>query len=182
MRKFKEALQIGDKEFVYYICGYSFMVFIAIFLGTTLADKVDKEIIVKQLNLLDVIYIFTINLIVILSWLVISPLGLSILNIFSFFLNFGKVGLESGIPPIIYYLVSLFHGFGEILVNFILFSFTLKQIYLIFKFLKCKDFRKIRSFYESSISYVLSRIVIILFISAIFEVVISNFLINLLYK
>lgn len=182
MHKFKKALQIGDKEYKRYLYIYIIMIFTAILLGVTLADTPNKEISVKRLEYFDIFYIFILNLVVILRWLVISPLGLTILSIFKFFVHLGKVSIESGIPPIIYYLVSLSHGLGEILVTFILFSFTVKQLYLFFKCIKDKNLKILKNFYISSISYILSRIVIILFISSIFEIIISNFFINLIYK
>ncbi|MDR6999445.1 hypothetical protein J2Y67_001892 [Neobacillus niacini] len=134
----------------------------------------EKIVELKFLYLEDAIYIFAINSLQVLFWFLLSPFGLSLPFIFKFIYSMGQAPHNTEIDGFWYYLSSIAHGVGEIIVSFIVFMFTIKQFYFFYLFLKTKQANDLKRLYIELLKKYIPISIIILFISAIFEVYISN--------
>lgn len=169
------VMAIRKKEYVYFLL--SAVIFILIVnIFSEKGISIDR---IRLLGFSDVMKIFSQNLGYIFISLLFSFLGLSFVFIIKVLFLIGQGPSQFGINPIIYYACSFFHGVGELIVCSIVFYFTINQFKIIIGYyLGKKTFSEVKSFYISFIKSYLPKIIVILLISALVEVYISNRLIR----
>jgi hypothetical protein len=149
--------------------------------GYTLADKPPEPDVVNPLTLKDGLYIFLINFSLFVLLILFSFTGFSILFIFRFIFSMGDSGKVSGIDPLIYYSSSFIHGLGELIIAFIILSFSFWQFRLFFKlFKKEKEVGDLIEFYKNGVKYIIPIGFLLSVVNALSEVYISNRMILLL--
>lgn len=182
MIKFNELFKIDSKIYKLYKVLYIILFVITVWVGIYTSNESKDAITISKIPLYGILIIFINNFFLIIIWLLYSPLGMSIFFIIKFLVHFGQVGIESGINPIIYYGASLTHGLGELFVSFIIFIFTIEQFITWINFAKYKNFKNLEEFYKNFLRTTFPVIIFILLVSACFEVLISNRLINIILK
>ncbi|WP_017550083.1 stage II sporulation protein M [Salinicoccus carnicancri] len=148
------------------------------------ANTVVGTIDISYLNPIDIIYIFFVNVVIILSALLFAPVGLPFYYIFNTIFNIGKAAKESGIELYIYIPISLLHGVFEIICLYFLYKISLDYFKIYFK-KKISIEERVKKFKDQT-GYVLKKyvgmIVLLLFIGSIIEVMISNRVLNFVLK
>lgn len=123
----------------------------------------------------EIFLIFLINFTYINIILLTSFVGFSFILTSSFVWNMSSVGIESGISPNVYYLSSLSHGVLELIIYFLIFSFTVELFKIYYKTHEIKDVIHLtKAFYKK---YYFS-ITLLAVTAAFAEVIVSNRLIN----
>lgn len=144
------------------------------YLTTNNSDNLE----IAALDINDVGIIFIINTLLTLTYFFLSLFGVSFLFIGKFLFSMGQGPKEVGIDPLIYFTSSTLHGLGELIVFFIIFSFTIKHIYYVINFLRGKMLGEaLKHFYFTTIIKMIPLCLLIILISAFAEVYISNKLI-----
>lgn len=179
---FRSKFNLDEREYKIYLRVYIIIAVMIFILGALTASPSEEAIPINRMSFIDIGYIFIVNLFVSFNWLFLSFMGCSVIHVFLFFFHLGKVGIESGINPLIYYISSLSHGIGEVIVGFIIFTFTIKYLSILIKCLRNKSIYNLKQFCKKTVVFTIKKISIILFISSCLEVLVSNYLINLLYK
>jgi hypothetical protein len=156
--------------FIYFLLSLS-IIFLS-FLDNPMIEEKMSEF--KLLNMEDAINIFILNSLQVLFWFLLSPLGLSIPFILKFIYSMGQAPHGTDISTFWYYTSSLTHGFGELLVSFIVFMFTIKQFYFFYLFLRTKDTSDLKRLYKGLLKRYIPFSILILCLSALFEVYLSN--------
>lgn len=160
-----------------------FLIAIAVIVGVNFNSlpPTDHTVLIKKLGFSHVLYIFGINSISIFTMLLLSITGLHLVMIFKVFMLIAQGPQLSGIDPIIYYGSSFTHGIGELLLCYLVLRFSIAQFKLIYGYIRDKkDKHDFKDFYSNFFKKTLPIIVLILFISALCEVYISNPLIIML--
>jgi hypothetical protein len=129
---------------------------------------------IKKLYLEDAILIFILNSVQIIFWFLLSPFGLSLPFILKFLYSMGQGPNSTDINPFLYYSSSVTHGFGEILVSYIVIVFTIKQFYCFYKVIKTKETEILKKLYIKLMKKYIPISLIILLISSLMEVYVSN--------
>ena len=128
----------------------------------------------RLLDFSDAINIFLLNMTVSVFWILLSVTGLSIPFIAKFIYGIGQAGSLSE-NPASYYLSSLTHGIGELIVCYIIADFSIKHLYILFLLITDKvTSEKLKAFYVHTIKKTLPLCMVLLFISSLLEVYLSN--------
>jgi len=136
----------------------------------------------KKLYFNDVLQIFTQNTIYILSMLLLALFVLSPVLIVKFLLSVGGGAKLEGAHPIVYYVSSATHGFGEWLMCFFVFLFTAQHLrYIVMFFQQKVTLQHLKHFYLEACKRLVPVLLLILIVSAWAEVYVSNRLYEQLY-
>lgn len=166
------------KEYRYYIILYFSIGILTILFSNITAESQEPIQLIKKLELQDVFYIFGNNFLFALFSFLISFSGLSLILVFKVFVLIGQGPAQAGINSGMYYLSSFLHGFGELVIGCIIFCFTIKHIRLLFSVYLGNNPKSIlKAFYKGFFKYTLPITMLIVFISAILEVYVSNIMI-----
>jgi hypothetical protein len=101
----------------------------------------------KRLGYEDAFFIFGVNFLQIIVCFFFFLLFLSLPLIGKFLFSIGQGPQLTGIDASIYYLSSLSHGFGEIVVGFFCFVFTIEHFLVWLHFFKTRENHKIKFLY-----------------------------------
>ncbi|WP_232713399.1 stage II sporulation protein M [Bacillus xiapuensis] len=144
--------------------------------GINLNSPVEgKTVSIERLGFNHVLYIFYMNAAFVFSMILLSITGLHFVMIFKVLTLIGQGPSLSGIESSTYYLSSFIHGFFELLLCYIVLKFSIMQFKLVYENIsEKKDKISIKQFYKNFIKKTCPLILIILFISAMCEVYISN--------
>lgn len=126
----------------------------------------------RSLSLYDAIFIFAYNTIYCLVLLLLAFTGIPLLVIARFIINVGIVGKQSGVPFWIFYSSSFLHLILELYVTYIIITISIRGIYLILTYSDNNSSFKL--FLIKILKRKIPLLIIILFISALIEVGISN--------
>lgn len=154
---------------------FYFMISLLIIMVSGLQDnggQVNTQFKLMEFN--DVINIFLLNSAQIILWFVVSPFLLSFPLVFKFIYSIGQGPNNSDINQFIYYISSLSHGLGEIIISFIVLIFTVKHLYYFIQFFKTRETKPLTMLYFKLIKKYIPISLGVLLISAFCEVYISN--------
>lgn len=128
----------------------------------------------KSLNLEDVYLIFVMNSLQVLFFFLLAPLGISIVFILKFLYSIGQAPYSTKVDVISFYLSSLTHGLGEIIVCYLVILFTIKHFLCLYRFIRTKKMSEFKKLYLNLIKRYIPLSLLILLLSAFCEVYISN--------
>jgi len=166
------------------LIGYAAVSAVTVLLGfllTPVQESSADE--VRLLVLDDVMYIFGHNLLYMSLMLLLSLFVLSPVLMVKFLLNLGGGANMDGVDPLFYYASSFLHGFGEWAGCFLILLFTahhVRQLVLFFR--KEITSADLYAFYFRAVKRIYPPLVLILLVSAIVEVYVSNRLIVFLLQ
>lgn len=164
------------------LIGFFGIAVIIIAITNLLTETIEqKEHNITTLGFKDMLFVFATNSSYIALLLILSITGFNLLMIFKVFITIGQGPSLSGIEPLIYYLSSLTHGIGELLVCFLLFSFTINQAKVLFGYFNgTRGKQDVKTLYMDLIKRIIPAALVIILISSFCEIYISNRLIQLL--
>lgn len=157
-----------------YLLSYILFSIIMITIGYLYTKDTGGQVSFHKLHLKDAAFIFGFNYSQILIWLLLSPLLLSIPLIGKFLFSIGQGPQLTNIDAYTYYVSSLSHGLGELVVGFLVYCLTIEQFLAWIYFFKTRDNSKLKSLYLYSLKIIVPSITIILILSALCEVYVSN--------
>ncbi|MGI1814132.1 hypothetical protein [Priestia sp. TGN 0903] len=157
-----------------YLLSYIVFSILMITLGYFYTKDSGLQVNFHKLHLKDAALIFGFNYSQILIWLLLSPILLSLPLIGKFLFSIGEGPQLTSIDAHTYYLSSLTHGLGELVVGFLVYYFTIEQLLAWIHFFRTRDNTKLKELYLYSLKKVIPLITIILIFSALCEVYISN--------
>jgi hypothetical protein len=144
------------------------------YFNTTGPEHKMQMIELNSLDYIDGFHIFVQNSVQIIFWYLFSPFGISLAFIGKFIYSMGQAPHVVGISPTLYYSSSITHGLGELIVSFFVLLFTVQQLYCFYLFFKHKETTQLKLLYKKLLKNYLPLSILILFISAILEVYVSN--------
>lgn len=136
----------------------------------------------EYLSYTDVFIILFVNLLVVILWLVITHLGLFPIFCFNFVLNMVTTGRGFNDLSGLFFRSSLSHGVGELLVCYIIFSYYVDYLGSIYNLYKTGSTNKIVDCICNFLKKDFLLILIILLVSAVLEVFVSNRILIYLYE
>ncbi|KYC88507.1 hypothetical protein B4102_4039 [Heyndrickxia sporothermodurans] len=167
----------GIRKYIFIYFFISLIIIIALNLNHQISFQ--KTNMLPILTIKDVMTIFWANTKYILIGFILAPIGISLLWVIKIPFIIGQGPSLSGIDPGIYYLSSFIHGLGELFVGCILFCFTITHFHLLIKYMNRElSIAHFKAFYGQTIICILPITLAIIFISAIIEVFVSNFIIR----
>lgn len=159
---------------------YAFILFVTILLSIVSSNSIkdNTTFIYKELPLDSIIKIALFNSTFILFHTLLSMVGIGIPGVIKAIYSIGanSVNFKYGIST--YFLISCFHGFFEFYALFFVFKINIKALMYIYNLIYEKDVDKYvfeyKLFIIDTLSIFFKKIIIILFISSVVEVIISN--------
>lgn len=171
------------KDYKFYITLYLIIGLLVILFSNIMTKPQASIQSIRELGLQDIFYIFGNNLLFALFAFLLSFSGLSLILVFKIFVLIGQGPALAGIDSGIYYLSSFLHGFGELVIGCIIFCFTIKHIRILFSVYLGNNHKSIlKVFYKKFFNYILPITMLIIFISSVLEVYVSNTIIVYLFK
>ncbi|ELC8450795.1 stage II sporulation protein M [Clostridium perfringens] len=147
---------------------------------------INKEVDIKYYDInylsnINVLYIFLFNFIIVTIWFVFAHLGISIFFVFKFVIGMVMAGKEFYGGARIYFLSSLSHGVCELLIVFLIFSYSIDFLIALIDLYKTGDKTQVVSVIKKFFKEKFFIILLLLIISSILEVYVSNRIITFLF-
>lgn len=152
---------------------YVFILIVAFFIGffTNVAKESNN---LNYLNYNNFISIFLYNFIIVIIWFSFAHVGISIFFIFKFMIDMVLAGKKFFFDERIYFFSSLSHGVCELLIGFIIFSYSIDFYIYLFHLYKTGNSSMLVFRLKKFLKFDFFIILILLLVSAFLEVYVSN--------
>ncbi|MBW7475503.1 stage II sporulation protein M [Paenibacillus oenotherae] len=124
-------------------------------------------------------FVFIANTVTILFMYVLSSVGLAIPFIIKNLYSIGYAAKASGIPPLIYFPVSLIHGIFELIVLFLVLRSCIQNIKILIFIKKGRESKRMFWVFNKRLLRVeIPLAVVLLMVGALLEILVSNPLVH----
>lgn len=158
-----------------------FVIIIAITFLTGYLSANKGEVFTKNIDTINVLYIFIANWGILMMLIVVSFSGVSIFFIVYIIFQIGVACKESGMDIYIYLPISLIHGVFELAALYLIYSLTFKFFESYYQIIKSKTGNHLAKTLKKSVFFYIPTVTILLIIGSFLEVLISNEIIVNLY-